>query len=89
MSCFSLELLKQLLIYGVLIGMTFAILNLVVPWAVSKMYQGQPMGEGINMVMRVLMIIFWAVVIIVVIIIVFYLLQCAWGFLGTGPLRLH
>jgi hypothetical protein len=77
--CFSLDWLLHILILGVIVAAVFAILKLVVPWALSKM--GGEVGEGVAMLMRVFSIVIWAVVIIVVLIIVFYLISCliSWG----------
>lgn len=77
--CFSLDWLLHILILGVIVTAVFAILKLIIPWALSKM--GAEVGEGVAMLMRVFSIIIWAVVIIVVLIIVFYLISCliSWG----------
>jgi hypothetical protein len=85
--CFSMQWIAQLLIWAVIIGAVFAILNLIVPWALSK--AGLAIGDGLNMIIAVLKIVLWAIVAIVVIVIVFDLISClisAGGGLGLPRL---
>lgn len=76
MSCFSLLWIEQILVYCVILMAAFAIIRLVVPWALTKL------GGDFSVLGQVLNIIMWAIVIIIVIYIVFALLSCLIG--GTG-----
>ena len=87
MSCFSLQWIAQILIWCIIIGAVFAILNLIVPWALSK--AGIALGDAANMIIAVFKIIVWAFVAIVVVVIVFALISClisAGGGLGLPRL---
>lgn len=81
--CFTLAWLQQLLILCVIVGAIYAILMIIIPYALSKM--GAVLGEGANVVLRVLKIVLWAVVACVVIYIVFALIACLWSMGGGMP----
>ena len=70
MGCFSMQWLEQLLVYCVILMAVFAIIRLVVPWALSKF------GGDFAIVGQVINIILWAIVIVLIIYIVFGLLSC-------------
>ena len=70
MSCFTLQWLEQVLVYCVCLMALFAIIRLVVPWALSKF------GGDFAIVGQVINIILWAIIIIIVIYIVFALVGC-------------
>ena len=76
--CFSLELLKTLLIDLVVIGAIFAIIKLIVPLAMTWL------GAAGSVIVQVINIILYAIIIIFVIIVVFGLLSCL---LGAGGLH--
>ncbi len=76
--CFSLDLLKQLLIDLVVIGAIFAIIKLIVPLAMTWL------GNAGSVIVQVINIILYAIIIIFVIIVVFGLLSCL---LGAGGLH--
>lgn len=83
MGCFSLQWVEQLLIWLVIIVAVFAIINLLIPFVLS--HAGGVLGQGVNIVIAALRIVFWAVVVIVVIIICFDLISCL---IGHGGLSL-
>ena len=85
-GCFSLQWVEQLLIWLVIFGAVFAILNLLIPWVLSGI--GAPLSGAVSLIMRVLMIIFWAAVTIAVIIICFDLISCLIGHGGLSGLSL-
>ncbi len=72
--CFSLELIKQLCILAIIIGVIFGILKIVVPYAFSK--AGLAMGEGFNIVLSVFRVLFWGFIAIVVVVFCFELIAC-------------
>ena len=71
--CFSLELLKTLLIDLVIIGAVFAIIKLIVPLALTWL------GGAGAVIAQVINIILYEIIIIFVIILVFALLSCLLG----------
>lgn len=77
MGCFSIEWLQQILVYCVVLMAVFAIIRLVVPWALSKF------GGDFAIVGQVINIILWAIVVIIIIYIVFALLACLFS-MGGG-----
>jgi uncharacterized membrane protein len=79
MGCFSLEWFKDLLIWLVIVVAVVAILQIIVPWVLSKMQVSGIIGEGVGIITQVVKIIIWAVVIIFVIYIVFALIACLTG----------
>jgi uncharacterized membrane protein len=74
MQCFSLAWLMQMLILCVIVGGVIAILQIIIPYALSKL--GATIGEGARIVVRVFKIVLWCAVAILVIIIVFGLIAC-------------
>lgn len=83
--CFSLEWLKQVLIWCVIIGAIIAFLQLVVPWVLSKLPQKPALAEAINMIAQVFWICVYAAIVIFVIYIVFDLIQCLINYGGGFP----
>ena len=75
--CFSLAWIAQLLIWCVVILAVFAVIKIIVPWALSKF------GADASILVQVLQIIMWAVIVIAIIIIVLDLLSCLLG-MGGG-----
>lgn len=80
--CFSWDLIKQVLILAVVIVAIVGILQLIIPYIVSKL--GIVLGEGWNVVVGAVRIFIWALVAIVVIIVCFELIACLWSFAGGG-----
>ena len=72
--CFSLELIKQLCLLAIIVGVIFGVLKIVVPYALSTM--GATLGEGFNIVIAVFRIIFWGFVAIIVVVFCFELIAC-------------
>ena len=72
--CFSLEWLQHLLILAVVVTAVWAILSIIVPWALGKL--GAPLGEAVGIISQVVRILVWAVIIIFVIYIVFMMISC-------------
>jgi uncharacterized membrane protein len=87
MSCFSMDWLLHVLILCVLVGGTIAILQIVIPYALSKM--GATIGEGARVVIRVFKVLLWCAVAIVVLYIVFMLIACLWSMGGGFSLLPH
>ena len=83
MGCFSLAWIEQMLVWLVIIAAIIGILQIIVPWVLSKL--GPQLGEAVGIVSAVIRIIVWAFVIIVVIYIVFALISCL---IGSGGLHL-
>ena len=83
MACFSIQWVEQLLIWLVIFGAVFAILNLLVPFVLSGI--GAPLSGAVSVIVSVLRIVFWAAVVIAVIIICFDLISCL---IGHGGLSL-
>lgn len=79
MSCFSLLWIEQILVYCVILMAVFAIIRLVVPWALTKF------GGDFAIVGQIINIILWAILIVIVIYIVFALLACLMGGSGFFP----
>jgi hypothetical protein len=77
MQCFSLAWIEQMLVWLVIIAAIIGILQIIVPWVLSKL--GPQLGEAVGIVSAVIRIIVWAFVIIVVIYIVFGLISCLLG----------
>ncbi len=83
MACFSLQWIEQLLIWLVILVAVFVIINLLIPFVLSQ--ASGILGQGVNIVVAALRIVFWAVVVIMVIIICFDLISCL---IGHGGLSL-
>ena len=84
MACFSMAWLMNLLIWLVIIVAVVAILQIIIPWVLSKLGASGIIGEGIGIVSAVIKIIIWAIVVIFVIYIVFALISCLIGYGGGG-----
>ena len=82
--CFSMAWLMNLLIWLVIVGAIIAILQIIVPWVLSKLGASGVFGEAIGIITAVIKIIIWAIVIIFVIYIVFSLIACLLGYSGGG-----
>ncbi len=80
--CFSLDWIEHLLIFAVIVAAIFAILAIIVPWALSKISGGGIVGEVVGVLTQVLRIIVYAIIIIAVIVIVFALISCLWSYGG-------
>jgi len=88
MQCFSADWLMHILILCIIVGGTIAILQVIIPYALSKM--GATIGEGAAVVIRVFKILLWCAVAIIVIVIVFQLIACLWSMGGgMGTLLPH
>lgn len=68
--CFTLEAIKSILIWVVIIVAIFAIIRLVVPWIAAQL------GGAGSMLVQVINIFLWAVFAIVVIVFAFELISC-------------
>ena len=79
--CFSLQWIEQLLIWAVIIVAVYSLIMLVVRFIVPKV-QGV-LGDGVNIVIQAIQIIFWAFVAIIVIYFIFMLISCLLG-MGGG-----
>ena len=77
--CFQLEWFKDLLIWLVIVVAVVAILQIIVPWVLSKMQASGIIAEGIGIISQIVRIVIWAVVIIFVIYIAFALIACLTG----------
>jgi hypothetical protein len=80
--CFSWDWLLHILILCIVVGAVFAILQIIIPYALSKM--GATIGEGARIVIRCFKILLWALVAIVVVIIVFQMIACLLSMGGGG-----
>ncbi len=78
--CFSLDLIKQLLILGVVIAVVFGILRVLVPYILTKM--GATAGEGFNVLAAALKVVFWGFIAVVVIVVCFELIACVISWSG-------
>ena len=78
--CFSMDLIKQLLILAVIIIVVFGILKLIVPYILTK--AGVAVGEGMNVVISAFKLAFWGFIAIVAIILCFELIACAISWSG-------
>lgn len=85
--CFSFSWIAQLLIWAIIICAAFAILNIVVPFVLSKVGVSIA-SEAVALIIRVIKIVLWAVVCIFIVIICFDLISCLVGMGGPLP-RLH
>ena len=83
--CFSLEWWRDLFILFVIVVAVVAILQVVVPWILSKLQTSGIIAEGIGIITQVMKIVIWAIVIIFVIYVVFALIACL---MGSGGLSL-
>jgi hypothetical protein len=75
--CFSLEWLKEMAIWAVVLIGIFAILQLLIPFILSKI--GGEISGGVDLVVKMLKIALWVFVAIIVIIIAFDLISCLLG----------
>lgn len=80
--CFSLDFLKQILILAIVIIAVIGILNLLIPFVVSKL--GASLGDGWNVVVSAFKIFVWALVAIIVVIFCFEMISCLLSY--SGPL---
>jgi len=71
--CFSIEWIKDFLIWLVVLGAVVAVVRLFLPRVLA------PFGEAGAMVLQVLTIIVWAIVLIAIIVFAFQLLSCLGG----------
>jgi len=70
MKCLSAQFLQDILIWLVILGAVFAILRIVIPYALSAL------GTGGSVIAQILNIIMWAIIAIVVIYLAFMLIAC-------------
>jgi ABC-type dipeptide/oligopeptide/nickel transport system permease subunit len=85
--CFSLEFLKLVLIWAVVIVAILSILGLLVPFIVKRL--GIALGEGWAVCVQAFRIFCWAIVAIVVILFCFELIACLLSFTGGSLLPRH
>ena len=74
--CFSLQWWESLLIWIVIIAAVIAVLQILVPYVLSKLAAGGIIGEVVNVGGQIVRVIIWAIIIIALIIFVFALLSC-------------
>lgn len=85
--CFSLEWLKDLLVFLVIVCAVIALVMLLIRFVVPKLGVG---GEIIAFVLAALRIILWAFVCIAAIYFIFALISCVSGSgMGLNFLRIH
>jgi len=77
MTCFSIEMIKQLLIWAVIFIAVFSIISLLLPLVLRGLTG--VIGEAVNIVIGIIRIAFWAAVAIVVIIFAFDIIGCLIG----------
>jgi len=82
--CFSFDWLKNVLILCVVVGAVILILQLVIPYAISKM--GVALGTGWGIVVSVFRILLGALIAIIVILICFEAIACLLSFANIGTL---
>lgn len=82
--CFSMEWLKDILIFCIVIGAVILMLKVIVPYAVSKM--GIALGEGWNVILTVFRIFLGALIAIVVVLVCFELISCLLSYANVGAL---
>ncbi len=85
--CFSMDLIKQLLILGVVIAVVFGLLKLIVPFVVAKM--GITLGAGYNLIVNMFRLVFWGFVAIICIVVCFELIACVISWSGGISLPRH
>jgi len=81
MSCISLYIIENFLIWLVIIVALVAILKLFLPWLLAQL------GIDGSIIIRVMNIVVWAIVVIFCIIVVFDLVACLVGSPGMTRLR--
>lgn len=83
--CFSLEWLKAILVYLVVICAIIAILKIIVPWVLGKLASFPALTEAIGIITQIIWIIIYAVIVIFVIYVAFDLIQCLLSYAGGFP----
>ena len=81
--CFSMEFLKQILIWCIVIGAVFAILQIIIPMVMAQV--GATMGGAWAVVVQILKIMLWALVLIFLVIFAFDMIGCLLGYTGGLP----
>ena len=82
--CFPISVIGQLLIWAVVIGAVFLILQLILRFVLPKI--AVPMiGEIVTLLINIFKIIIWAVVLIAIIIIAFDAIACLISMAGGFP----
>jgi hypothetical protein len=76
--CMSLEFIKSILIWAVVIGAVFAIIKLLLPYCLGWL------GPAGPILVQIFTIVFYAFIIIIVIVIAFALIGCLLSFAGGG-----
>jgi hypothetical protein len=80
--CFSWDFIKQILILDVVIVAIVAILNVLIPFIVSRL--GVTLGAGWGVIVHIFRIFIWALIAIFIIIFAFEIIACLWSFTGGG-----
>lgn len=83
--CFTLEWLKAVLIWLVIICAVVACLKILIPWVLGKLSTFPFLTEAIGIITKILWIIIYAVVVIFVIYVCFDLIQCLMSYSGGLP----
>jgi hypothetical protein len=78
--CFPFDFIKTLLILAVVVIAVIGILQLLVPYIISKL--GIALGAGWAVIVGAFRIFIWALVAIVVILICFEMISCLLSFTG-------
>ncbi len=81
--CFSMEFLKQILIWCIVIGAVFAILQIIIPLVMAQV--GATMGGAWGVVVQILKIMLWALILIFLVIFAFDMISCLLGYTGGLP----
>ncbi len=76
--CFSMEFIKQILIWAVILIAVFAIIKVVVPMVAAQLG-----GPG-SAIVQIINIVLWAVLAIIVVIFAFEMIACLLGMGGGG-----
>lgn len=85
--CFPLDFIKTLLILAVVVVAIVAILNLLVPFILTKL--GVALGEGWAVVVGAFRILLWAIIAIAAILICFQIIACLLSFSGGLHFPVH
>ena len=82
--CFSFNFIAQILIWAIVIGAAFAILNLIVPFVLSKIGVSIA-SEAVALFMQIIKIIIWCIVLVFIVIVVFDIISCLLSMGGGMP----
>ena len=78
-----MDFIKQILIWCIVIGAVFAILQIIIPLVMAQV--GAPMGGAWGVVVQILKIMLWALILIFLVIFAFDMISCLLGYPGGLP----